>query len=107
MSNVTRRFPVKAIDHARQLHTEYAGYLARQLTTQLQIPHGSELIPYLGFGFESSNLEAIESWVFMVCTELKLPFSSEQVPVLESHLVPILEALKNDSSINQGGSWND
>lgn len=107
MTNVVSNIPSSAINNARQTHADYAGYLARQLQDQLSIPSGGDLVPYIGLGYESTNLEAIESWVFMVCTALKLPFSSDQLPILESILMPILSALKNDKLCNNGGYFND
>ncbi|EGN74177.1 hypothetical protein A28LD_2317 [Idiomarina sp. A28L] len=73
---------------------EFAGALAKNLMVSLHVIPGGDLVPHLGCGTEEDNLEAIESWVYMVCTCLKLPFSSDQLPFLENMLEPVLFALE-------------
>lgn len=78
----------------RQLHHEYAGNLARQLMQQQHIHNDQSLVAVLGHGFERDNREVMESWVYAVCTKLKLPFSQHSLPVLDSTLAAVLHALR-------------
>lgn len=77
----------------RQDAAEYAHCLAKNLMASLCIKPGDDLVPHIGCGTEDCNLQAVESWVYMVCTCLKLPFSADQLRVLESLLEPTLNAL--------------
>lgn len=85
---------INAIQHYRQDASVYANTLAKRLVASLGVQPGRELVPCLGCGTESSNLAAIESWAFMACTTLKLPFSLQSLPILEGVLAPALDALK-------------
>lgn len=88
---------IQTIQHTQR---DFAGPLAQHLVDSLHIQQGNSLVPYLGYGFESSNQDALESWVYMVCTSLKIPFSSASLSTLESILAPALDALRNERTLS-------
>lgn len=70
---------LRVIQHERR---EFVGLLARNLCNELRIKNGRELVPYIGFGYEQSNLEAVETWVYQMCIDMKLPFNSSHHDML-------------------------
>jgi hypothetical protein len=86
-------------DDAEQIakeHHEYAGFTARHLMKKLRILPGNKLTPIIGIGFERNNLEALESWVYFISYQLKIPFSKDQFEMLEVILQGIIEAAESD-----------
>lgn len=86
---------------------EFAGYLANKLSESLRIIPGNELVQYIGCGDEQDNVEALESWVYMVCSSLKLPFSCDQAEMLESMLQPILTSISQELDCSLQSSRKD
>lgn len=70
--------------------------VARQLYISLVIKPGCDLAPHIGFGDESSNLEAVYSWVNIVFTLGGIPRILSQVPIVEDMLRRTLEAIEQD-----------
>lgn len=77
---------------------DFSGSLAQQLTRSLNIEKGNELVQVVGEGTEKSNLEAVETWVFMVCSELKLSFSHQHFGTLHCMLVTIIDTMKSETT---------
>lgn len=94
MSNQYSLFTKAQVNTLRATHHEYTSHLTNKLITTFSIPSGAELVKQLGFGFEQNNKEALESWVYAVCTSLRLPFNYTSLPILESTLGSVLNALE-------------
>ncbi|PTC00659.1 hypothetical protein C9975_06325 [Thalassospira xiamenensis] len=77
---------------------EFVGPLAQKLCKELSIKPGNELVPFLGVGIEASNIEAIETWTYQMCIDMKLPFNDTHfemlVCILESAIEGICEELQ-------------
>ncbi|MDH1055989.1 hypothetical protein [Aquipseudomonas alcaligenes] len=49
---------------------KYLKHLASAMSHYLENPHGTELVPILGSGFEKDNRHALETWVFYYRNEV-------------------------------------
>ncbi len=78
------------ITESQTFRREFSGELARRLHQELALDEGFDLISVIGIGDESSNLEALETWVFIVCSELKLAFTNQHVGTLKCMLEAII-----------------
>ncbi|RUO81081.1 hypothetical protein CWI84_02935 [Idiomarina tyrosinivorans] len=90
-------YHLRVIQHERR---EFVGLLARNLCNELRIKNGRELVPYIGFGYEQSNLEAIETWVYQMCTDMKLPFHSSQQEMLTCILADVIGCICEQENLN-------
>lgn len=80
----------------QQFRRQYSGYLANKLVDELGIKEGIELVPLIGLGTEKNNLEAVETWVYYVCSDLKLSFTDKHFSTLLCILSPVVERLSAD-----------
>lgn len=91
------------LEHLRAMQVErreFVGSLAQNLCNELSIKSGNELVPFLGSGSEQSNLEAIETWVYQMCTDMKLPFNSSQLDMLACILKDVIECICEQENID-------
>mgnify|MGYP001182335836 CR=1 FL=1 len=49
---------------------KYLKHLASAMSHYLENPHGTELVPILGSGFEKDNRHALETWAFYYRNEV-------------------------------------
>ncbi len=80
----------------QKLRRELSGYLANKLVGALGIKEGSELVPFIGLGTEKSNQEAVETWVYYVCSDMKLSFGDKHFNTLLCILEPVVDRLSAD-----------
>lgn len=84
----------------QQHRREFSGYLAKKLVDELRIKEGSELVPFIGLGSEKSNQEAVETWVYYVCSDMKLSFGDKHFNTLLCILEPVVDRLSTDLKLS-------
>ncbi|MGM0429767.1 MAG: hypothetical protein ACQEQ2_05660 [Pseudomonadota bacterium] len=94
MMNTTLQKILETRASEQAFRRDFSGPLALQLAHTLNIEEGNELVSVIGIGTEENNLEAIETWVFMVCSGLKLAFSNQHFGTLECMLMTVIDNTK-------------
>lgn len=84
----------------QQLRRELSEYLANKLIDELGIKEGSELVPFIGLGTEKNNQEAVETWVYYVCSDMKLSFGDKHFNTLLCILSPVVDRLSADLKLS-------
>ncbi|MCK9247156.1 MAG: hypothetical protein M0P11_09440 [Anaerolineaceae bacterium] len=70
--------------------------LARAIQVALRIPDGEELVFLIGHGNETTNLQALETWVSETLPQLDDEWNRAMLPALMARL---------EQTINHGGTW--